>query len=60
MRELYIWSKVEHMNVQKLIGVIMFQGRLGMISPWMEKGDLRKYLRSHPGADRYQLVRFDT
>lgn len=58
MRELYMWSKAKHDNVQELLGAIMFQGRLGMVSPWMKHGNLQEYLRRHPDVDRYQLVRF--
>ena len=56
MRELHHWSKATHKNVQELIGIVMFQGRLGMVSRWMENGNLQEYLQKHPDADRYQLV----
>ncbi|KAG8792458.1 hypothetical protein FRC12_006031, partial [Ceratobasidium sp. 428] len=55
MRELYVWSKVKHRNVQELSGIIMFQGRLGMISPWMSNGNLAEYIQRYPGVDRYEL-----
>ena len=56
MREIYIWSKACHENVQELTGVIMFQGLLGMVSPWMEHGNLQKYLENNPEVERYPLV----
>lgn len=59
MREIYIWSKAKHENVQELLGIIMFQGRLGMVSPWMENGNLQEYIQKHPDVDRYKLVRPD-
>ena len=56
-RELYYWSRMEHKNIHKLMGVILFKDEyLGMVSEWMENGNLHNYLRKHPGADRYQLV----
>ncbi|CAE6512369.1 unnamed protein product [Rhizoctonia solani] len=55
MREIYNWSKLEHENVHKFLGVIMFRGRLGMVSRWMEHGNLRQYLSQNHNADRYQL-----
>ncbi|KAG9100520.1 hypothetical protein FS749_014764 [Ceratobasidium sp. UAMH 11750] len=55
MRELYVWSRVKHQNVQELIGIVMFQGRLGMVSPWMENGNLAEYVQRYPGVDRYEL-----
>ncbi|KAG9084739.1 hypothetical protein FRC06_003920, partial [Ceratobasidium sp. 370] len=55
MRELYVWSKAKHHNVQPLLGVILFQGCLGMVSPWMENGNLEEYIRKNPATDRHQL-----
>ncbi|KAF8602303.1 kinase-like protein [Ceratobasidium sp. AG-I] len=55
MREIYIWSKAKHANVQGLIGIVMFQGRLGMVSPWMEHGNLQEYIVRQPDANRYDL-----
>lgn len=55
MRELHYWSKVRHENVQELLGIILFQGRLGMVSLWMENGNLQQYIEKHPNTDRYQL-----
>ncbi|KAF8594853.1 hypothetical protein BDV93DRAFT_409078, partial [Ceratobasidium sp. AG-I] len=52
MRETYVWSKARHENVQELSGVIMFQGHLGMVSPWMENGNLQKYLEANPEVER--------
>lgn len=56
MREIYHWSKVKHEYVQELMGVILFQGRLGMISLWMDHGNLREYIEKYPRLDRYSLV----
>ncbi|KAJ1302981.1 hypothetical protein OPQ81_003273 [Rhizoctonia solani] len=55
MREIYTWSKLDHKNIHKLLGVTMFQGRLGMVSEWMTNGNLRDYLRRTPNVDRYEL-----
>ncbi|KAH7338808.1 kinase-like domain-containing protein [Rhizoctonia solani] len=56
MREIYNWSKLEHENVHKLLGVTMFQGRLGMVSIWMEHGTLQQYLNQHNDISRHALV----
>ena len=53
---MYIWSKLQHVNIQPLLGVVMFQGELGMVSPWMEHGDLGKYIETNSNVERYQLV----
>ncbi|KAF8596615.1 kinase-like protein [Ceratobasidium sp. AG-I] len=55
MRETYVWSKARHENVQELTGVIMFRGLLGMVSPWMENGNLQEYLKAHAEVERYPL-----
>ncbi|CAE6442315.1 unnamed protein product [Rhizoctonia solani] len=47
---------MKHPNVHRLQGVIMFRDQyLGMVSEWMDNGNLHEYLRKQPGADRYQL-----
>ncbi|KEP45084.1 tyrosine kinase catalytic domain protein [Rhizoctonia solani 123E] len=47
---------MKHRNIHRLMGVIMFKDQyLGMVSEWMENGNLREYLRTHPDAHRYQL-----
>ncbi|KAL5632372.1 hypothetical protein ACGC1H_005367 [Rhizoctonia solani] len=55
MREIYNWSKLDHDNIHKLLGVVVFDGRLGMVSKWMEKGNLQHYLQKNPLTDRYPL-----
>ncbi|KAH7338689.1 WD40-repeat-containing domain protein [Rhizoctonia solani] len=55
-REIHYWSKMKHENVHQLMGVIMFKGQsLGMVSEWMENGNLHDYLRRSPDVDRHQL-----
>ncbi|EUC58994.1 tyrosine kinase family catalytic domain protein [Rhizoctonia solani AG-3 Rhs1AP] len=55
-RELFCWSRMEHPNIHRLQGVIMFRGQsLGMVSEWMDNGNLHEYLGNYPGANRYQL-----
>ncbi|CAE6408134.1 unnamed protein product [Rhizoctonia solani] len=33
----------------------VFRGRIGMVSPWMENGNLPRYLKQTPSADRRNL-----
>ncbi|KAF8597462.1 kinase-like protein [Ceratobasidium sp. AG-I] len=56
-QEMYMWSKLQNHNVQALLGVVVFQGELGVVSPWMELGDLDQYLKDHTNLDKYWLVR---
>ncbi|KAF8709181.1 Protein tyrosine kinase, partial [Rhizoctonia solani] len=55
MREVYLWSKVHHPHIQELLGVVLFQGRVGMVSPWRKHGNLRDYVKKHTNVDRYAL-----
>lgn len=57
-RELHTWSKCENANVLILLGLAKFQGQIGMVSRWMENGNLPLYLRQHPEADHCKMVRF--
>ncbi|KAL5636239.1 hypothetical protein ACGC1H_004904 [Rhizoctonia solani] len=53
--ELYVWSKCNHPNVLELIGVTHHRDQVAMVSPWMDNGDLRAFLRLYPAADRHDL-----
>ncbi|KAJ1308940.1 hypothetical protein OPQ81_004623 [Rhizoctonia solani] len=55
MREVYHWSKIRHSHIQELLGVVLFKGRVGMVSPWRKHGNLRNYIKKHESVDRYAL-----
>ncbi|CAE6452967.1 unnamed protein product [Rhizoctonia solani] len=53
--EIYLWSRMKHENIHRLLGVIVVEGHsLGMVSEWMHNGNLRDYMLRHPGFDRYK------
>ncbi|QRV98495.1 Serine/threonine-protein kinase [Ceratobasidium sp. AG-Ba] len=54
-RELHIWSKCQHPNVLALMGLVIFRDQIGMVSRWMEQGNLPTYIAQNPGVDRFQL-----
>ncbi|CAE7081054.1 unnamed protein product [Rhizoctonia solani] len=55
--ELFDLSRIDHLNIHLLQGVIMFKDHyLGMVSEWMDNGNIYEYLAKCPYADRYQLV----
>ncbi|KAG9086677.1 hypothetical protein FS749_003456 [Ceratobasidium sp. UAMH 11750] len=54
-QELYTWSRCKHPNVHRLLGLVAFQGQIGMVSPWVESGTLMQYLSRNPGGNRYRL-----
>ncbi|CAE6508010.1 unnamed protein product [Rhizoctonia solani] len=47
---------MNHPNIHRLQGVIMLRDQyLGMVSEWMNNGNLHEYLRKHPDAVRFKL-----
>ncbi|KAG8793501.1 hypothetical protein FRC12_002544 [Ceratobasidium sp. 428] len=53
--EIYAWSKCKHPNVQPLLGLAMFRGRIGMIARWESNGNLPQYLEQRADVDRCAL-----
>ncbi|KAF8602010.1 kinase-like protein [Ceratobasidium sp. AG-I] len=54
-RELHTWSKCRHPNVVQLLGLVEFRNQIGMVSYWVENGNLPSYLEKHPDVDRYKM-----
>ncbi|KAG8795783.1 hypothetical protein FRC12_009790 [Ceratobasidium sp. 428] len=54
-RELYTWSKCRHPNVQRLLGLVMFRGQIGMVAAWESNGDMPRYLQQNPDTDRCSM-----
>ncbi|KAG8696092.1 hypothetical protein FRC08_007375 [Ceratobasidium sp. 394] len=54
-RELYVWSRLKHKNVQELLGLAQFRDCMAMVSPWMDNGTLLEYIEHSPNIDRRQL-----
>ncbi|KAG9075207.1 hypothetical protein FRC06_010224, partial [Ceratobasidium sp. 370] len=54
-RELHTWSKCNHPNVARLMGLAEFNGQIAMVSLWMENGHLRDYVNKNPTVDRLEL-----
>ncbi|KAF8599215.1 kinase-like protein [Ceratobasidium sp. AG-I] len=54
-RELHTWSRCQHPNVLRLLGLVEFRDQIGMVSDWIEEGNLPSYISRHPKADRYQM-----
>ncbi|KAG8919378.1 hypothetical protein FRC02_001714 [Tulasnella sp. 418] len=57
LREMLIWSKLQHGNIVPFLGYAFDGDRPCMISPWYENGDVIKYVRQHPEMDKSRLVR---
>lgn len=59
-REAIIWSAFNHPNLLPFYGIYRVSERLGcvgLVSPWMENGNINEYLQANPGAPRLPLVR---
>lgn len=57
-REVAIWKALRHPNVLTLVGVMMSEDRLVMVSEWMENGNINDFVKAHPDVNRLELVRF--
>ncbi|KAG8957354.1 hypothetical protein FRC03_010224, partial [Tulasnella sp. 419] len=56
-REVKAWISLDHPNILPFLGYsIESDGFPRLVSPWCENGDLQKYIRSHPEANRPQLL----
>lgn len=58
-RELRVWKELQHPNIVPLFGVVSDYGPyVSMVSPWMENGNLNKFLTEELTlATRFKLVR---
>lgn len=56
-RELHTWSKYNHPNVVRLLGVALFRDRIAMVSLWMKHGTMSQYISRTPDVDRVRLCR---
>ncbi|KAJ7057682.1 kinase-like domain-containing protein, partial [Mycena amicta] len=59
-REALIWRQLSHPNLLPFLGAYYLEGsrsRLCLLSPWMEKGNIARYLKSNPvGVNKLSLV----
>ncbi|KAF7345070.1 Protein kinase domain-containing protein [Mycena venus] len=56
-REALIWRQLSHPNLLPFFGLYTLDGRLSLVSPWMENGHLQQYLKGCPrDMDRLPLI----
>jgi serine/threonine protein kinase len=57
-REVYVWYRLNHANIAKLLGSTYHMGgRPAIVMEWYKNGSAMEYLRSkNPEADRLKLV----
>ncbi|KAG9121329.1 hypothetical protein FRC07_002743 [Ceratobasidium sp. 392] len=56
LKEIRVWSFLDHENVLPLIGLCVINNELGMVSEFMPNGNVQEYIQRNPGVDRYQLA----
>jgi hypothetical protein len=57
------WSRTSHENVQRLLGYctdIIPAKATCFVSPWMENGTARQFIKKYPNTNRIRLVRHIT
>ncbi|KAJ7587373.1 kinase-like domain-containing protein [Mycena floridula] len=56
--EAILWRELSHPNVLSFHGIHLWSkdGRICLVSPWMENGNLVSYLKDHSDADRLALA----
>ncbi|KAI9457793.1 hypothetical protein BJY52DRAFT_1223704 [Lactarius psammicola] len=50
------WRGLHHRNVLSFFGHVQIEGSIYSVSPWMENGNIRDYVRGNPDADRMRLL----
>lgn len=61
VKELILWAHLRHQNILPFHGVYTVNdGRICIVSPWMNNGDLSRYLKNFPETPRNPLVRNDS
>ena len=55
-KEFVTWKALHHPNVLPLLGVIMTEDRLAMVSEWMINGNINQFVMAQRDANRFDLV----
>jgi hypothetical protein len=48
---------LDHPNILPFLGATIKSHSLSLVSLWMDNGNINRYIRSNPQANRLQLVR---
>jgi len=57
LRELRIWSSLHHPNVLPLLGYVMHGAYPALVSQWMAKGSLRRYMEKSSNVPVIRMAR---
>ncbi|QRV93843.1 Serine/threonine-protein kinase [Ceratobasidium sp. AG-Ba] len=56
LKEIRVWSFLDHENVLPLIGLCVINSELGMVSEFMPNGNVQEYIQKNPTVDRFKLA----
>jgi len=56
-KEVVTWASLRHPNVLSLLGIIMDDEQLAMVSEWMTNGNINEFVRAHKDANRFELLK---
>ena len=57
-KEVIAWKNLRHPNVIPLLGAVMTENRLAMVSEWMANGNINQFVSAHQDVNRFELVSF--
>ncbi|KAG6824620.1 hypothetical protein H0H92_006320, partial [Tricholoma furcatifolium] len=55
-KEAILWRQLSHPNILAIYGLSRLQERICIVAPWMENGDVNKYLTDKPATPRLPLA----
>ncbi|TDL21254.1 kinase-like protein [Rickenella mellea] len=55
--EAMMWRQFRHPNILPFLGIYEHEDSLALVSPWMPEGHVGTFLRTHPDANRLEIVR---
>jgi hypothetical protein len=58
VKEVVTWKALRHPNIMPLLGATMTETRFTMVSEWMVKGDINKFVKANADADRLRACVF--
>ena len=58
-REGVAWKHLRHPNILPLLGVTLNEFRFGLVSEWMENGNINEFIERHGHVNRAEFVRCD-
>ncbi|KDQ14598.1 hypothetical protein BOTBODRAFT_159039 [Botryobasidium botryosum FD-172 SS1] len=56
LREMGVWSLLDHPHILEFIGICKFGKHTYMVSPWVDNGNIRSHLREYDDADRLRVL----